>query len=45
MTAVLSGILVYFIAYGRMSELTDEELKRMPMGTRMLALFRKLHIR
>lgn len=45
MIAVLSGILVYFIAYGRMSELTDEELKRMPMGTKMLALFRKLHIR
>ncbi|MEE3419855.1 MAG: polysaccharide biosynthesis protein [Lachnospiraceae bacterium] len=43
--AVLAGILVYFIAYGKFNELTDEELRRMPMGTRMLQLFRKLHIR
>ncbi len=43
--AVLAGILVYFICYGKFSGLTDEELRKMPMGTRMLGLFRRLHIR
>lgn len=43
--AVIVGILVYFICYGKFSELTDDELKKMPMGTRMLQLFRLLHIR
>lgn len=43
--SVLAGILVYFICYGKFNELTDDELRRMPMGTRMLQLFRKLHIR
>ena len=43
--AVFVGILVYFIVYGKVSDLTDDELRRMPMGTRLLTLLRKLHIR
>ena len=43
--AVAAGILVYFICYGKFNDLTDDELKRMPMGTRLLRLFRKLHLR
>ena len=43
--AVFAGILVYFIVYGKVSDLTDDELRRMPMGTRLLTLLRKLHIR
>ena len=43
--AVFAGILVYFIVYGKVSDLTDAELRRMPMGTRLLSLLKKLHIR
>ena len=43
--SVLAGILVYFIIYGKVSDLTDDELRRMPMGTRLLSLLRKLHVR
>ncbi len=43
--AVLAGILVYFAAYGRSPELTDDDIRRMPMGNRLLAVMKKLHIR
>ncbi len=43
--SVLIGIIVYFIMYNHFAELTDEELRRMPMGTRILQLLRLLHIR
>ncbi|MDO4620207.1 MAG: polysaccharide biosynthesis protein [Lachnospiraceae bacterium] len=41
--AVVTGILVYFAVYG--SNLSDQELRRIPMGTRILGILRKLHIR
>ncbi len=43
--SVLAGILVYFAVYGRTSDLTDDDFRRLPMGTRLLALLRKFHIR
>ncbi len=43
--AVLVGILVYFICYDKFAHLTDEELKQLPMGTRLLVLFKKMHLR
>ena len=43
--AVLAGILVYFVIYGKVSDLTDEEFRRMPMGTRLLGILKRLHVR
>ncbi len=43
--SVFVGIIVYFIMYNNFARLTDEELRRMPMGTRLLQLMRLLHIR
>ena len=43
--AVLAGILTYFVVYGKVSDLSDEEIRRLPMGTRLLGLMKKLHIR
>lgn len=43
--AVLAGILIYFAVYGKFADLSDDELRRMPMGTRILALLRRLHLR
>lgn len=43
--SVLTGIIVYFIAYDRIAQLSDEELKRIPGGTRLLVIFRRLHLR
>ena len=43
--AVLVGIMVYFIVYGKVSDLTDEEFRQMPMGTRLLGILKRLHVR
>ena len=43
--SVIVGILVYFAVYGRVSDLSDEEIRKMPMGTRLLGVMRRLHIR
>ena len=43
--AVIIGIIVYFAVYGKITDLTDDEIRAMPMGTRMLSLMRKFHIR
>ena len=43
--SVLIGIIVYFIAYDRFAQLSDEEMKRIPGGTRLLVIFRRLGIR
>ncbi len=43
--SVFVGIIVYFIMYNKFANLTDDELRRMPMGTRLLKLFRILHLR
>ena len=43
--SVLAGILVYLIVYGRCTDLTDEELRRMPLGSRLLWLLRLFHLR
>ena len=43
--AVFAGILTYFAVYGKLSDLSDDEIRRLPMGTRLLGLMRKLHIR
>lgn len=45
LVAVIAGILVYFGVYGHSPDLTDEEIVQMPMGTRLLRILRKLHIR
>ncbi len=43
--AVLIGIAVYFAVYGKISDLSDDEIRRLPMGTRVLRLMKKVHIR
>ena len=43
--AVFAGILVYLMVYGRCTDLTDEELRRMPMGTKLLGLLRLFRLR
>lgn len=43
--SVIVGILVYFIVYTRTSGMTDDELKKIPGGTRMLQILRKIHAR
>ena len=43
--AVFAGILVYFAVYGHSPELTDADIRRMPMGTRLLRVLKKLNIR
>lgn len=43
--AVLTGILVYVVIYGKAARLTDEDLMRLPMGTRLLGVLRKLNLR
>lgn len=41
---VLAGMLTYAVAYVLISRKNADELKRMPMGTRILQVFRLLHI-
>ena len=43
--SVLAGILVYVVVYTKTTGMTDEEMRRLPMGTRMLGILRKLHLR
>ncbi len=43
--SILVGILVYIIAFSRLSGKTDDEIRELPMGTKMLQLLRILHVR
>ncbi len=43
--SVLTGIVVYVLMYDRFAHLTDDELRRVPLGTRLLHLLRLLHLR
>ena len=43
--AILAGVLIYIIMYTRFTGMTDDELRQVPMGTRMLQLLRILHLR
>ncbi len=43
--AILAGILIYFLVYGRVTDLSDEEIRKMPMGGRMLSVMRRFHMR
>ena len=45
LAAVLAGVLIYFVTYLKMTGMTDAEIRKLPMGTRMLSLLRKLHLR
>ena len=45
LVSVIVGILVYFAVYGHSPDLTDDDIRKMPMGTRLLAVLRKLKIR
>lgn len=42
---VLIGVLVYTVIYTKSTGMTDEEMRRLPMGTRLLVILRKLHLR
>lgn len=42
---VIVGILVYIVAYTRLAGLSDDEMRRLPMGTRLLSLLRKMKLR
>ncbi len=43
--AVVIGIFVYVIVYMKSTKMSDEEMRRLPMGTKLLGLMRRLHIR
>ena len=43
--AILVGVLVYIVIYTRFTGMTDDELRQIPMGTRMLQLLRLMHLR
>lgn len=43
--AVLAGIFTYVVLYTRTTGMTDEEMRKLPMGTKLLSLLRRLHIR
>ncbi|MEE3458129.1 MAG: hypothetical protein VZQ82_08830 [Lachnospiraceae bacterium] len=43
--AVLAGILVYVIFYTKATHMTDEEIKRLPFGRKILVLLRKIKVR
>jgi stage V sporulation protein B len=43
--AVLAGILVYVIFYTKATHMTDEEIKKLPFGRKILVLLRKIKVR
>ena len=43
--AVLLGILIYMVVYNRAAGLTDDEVRSLPMGRKLLIVMKKLHIR
>ena len=43
--SVLAGVLVYVVVYTKTTGMTDAEMRRLPMGTRILVILRKLHLR
>ena len=43
--AVLAGILIYVIFYTRTTRMTDEEIRKLPFGTKILVLLKKLKVR
>ncbi len=43
--AVIAGILVYMVVYTKATGMTDDELRTVPMGTRILQVLYKLHLR
>ncbi len=43
--SVVAGVLVYVVVYTKTTGMTDAEMRRLPMGTRMLVILRKLHMR
>lgn len=45
MVSVLIGVIVYAIIYTKSTGMTDTEIRRLPMGTKILVLLRKLHVR
>lgn len=45
MVSVMVGVLVYAIIYTKSTGMTDAEIRRLPMGTKILVLLRKLHVR
>lgn len=45
MVSVLIGVIVYAIIYTKSTGMTDAEIRRLPMGTKILVLLRKLHAR
>ena len=42
--AIIVGIIVYMIAYVKFSKTSPEELKRYPMGTKMVMILRKIRV-
>ena len=45
MVSVLIGVIVYAIIYTKSTGMTDAEIRRLPMGSKILVLLRKLHVR
>ena len=45
LVSILIGVVIYIIMYTKMTGMTDDELRQIPLGTRMLQLLRLLHLR
>ena len=45
MVSVMVGVLIYAVIYTKSTGMTDAEIRRLPMGTKILVLLRKLHVR
>ena len=45
MVSVLIGVIVYAVIYTKSTGMTDAEIRCLPMGTKILVLLRKLHVR
>ena len=43
--AILTGVIAYIVMFTKFTGLTDDELRQIPLGTRMLQLLRLLHLR
>ncbi len=45
MVSIASGVLIYIVAYAKISRKTDGQLRELPFGGRMVWLLYKLHVR
>ena len=45
MISIIFGIITYVVAFAKISGKSDDEIRQLPLGTKMLQLLRLLHVR